>query len=295
MKPSSGEESIIMEQKRVAVVTGATAGIGWAAARALAERGFQVAMVARSTERCQAAAERIREACPGAQLLCLTADLSCQRQVRALADSLRAALGRVDALVLCAGTVSSHHLTTEDGVELQFAVNHLAGFLLTHELLELLRRGEGRVITVSSGSHKHTRLTFPDVQHRHHYTLLGAYKRTKLCNVLFAAQANRLLPGIRAFAADPGLVRTDIGLKGTFGLERLVWRIRMASGVDASRPGGAVAWLAAEEEPLRQSALYWYDKKPAKPSPYALREDVAAQLWQASERLCAIEPDSWNR
>ncbi len=298
-----------MEDAKVAVVTGATAGIGLAVALALANRGYALAGVGRSAQRCEQAGIRIREVCPGADVRFFVADLGSQRQVRELAAQLHGQYSAVDALVLCAGTVSSHFMTTEDGVELQFAVNHLSGFLLTHELLPLLRRAQGRVIAVSSNSHRHTRLSFPDVQQRpgclgeqgaqhptsRRYSLLGAYKRTKLCNVLFAAELNRRLGGaVRAFAADPGLVRTDIGLKGTDGLERLVWRLRMGSGVDPSMPGEAIAWLAADEQPLRSGALYWYDKKPVKPSSYALREDPAALLWQASERLCAVRPGSWN-
>lgn len=283
-----------MEQCRVAVVTGATAGIGLAVTQRLAARGYVVAAVGRSLDRCEAAAQSIHEACPAADVRCFAADLASQRQVRDLAARLRKKLDRVDALVLCAGTVSSHHLTTEDGVELQFAVNHLSGFLLTHELMPLLRNARGRIVVVSSGSHRHTRLHFPDVQHRRHYSLLGAYKRSKLCNVLFAAEVNRRLGAVRAFAADPGLVHTDIGLKGTVGLEQLVWRLRMARGVEPSIPGEAIAWLAADEEPLRSGALYWYDKKPVRPSAYALREDAAMLLWEASERLCAVVPDSWD-
>ncbi len=284
-----------MEETKVAVVTGATAGIGLAVALALANRGYALAGVGRSAQRCEQVGIRIREACPGADVRFFVADLGSQRQVRELAAQLRRQYSAVDALVLCAGTVSSHFMTTEDGVELQFAVNHLSGFLLTHELLPLLRRAGGRVVAVSSNSHRHTRLSFPDVQQRRRYSLLGAYKRTKLCNVLFAAELNRRLGcAVRAFAADPGLVRTDIGLKGTAGLERLVWRLRMGSGVDPSIPGEAIAWLAADEQPLRSGALYWYDKKPVKPSAYALRVDPATLLWEASERLCAVQPDSWD-
>lgn len=285
-----------METERNAVVTGATSGIGLATAIELVKAGAAVIGVGRSAERCDAAKNRILEACPGARIEYLLCDLSSQTQARKLAGEIKSRRQRLDILVNNAGAVSSHFMTSEDGIELQLAVNHLAPFLLTHELLPLLEASpQGRVVTVSSGSHYHTRLDFNDLQMRRRYSCLGQYKRVKLCNVLFTAELNRRLGAgshIRAFAADPGLVRTEIGLKGTCGIEKLVWKYRMKGGADPSVPGGAIAWLAAEPSLSCSHDIYWYDRKPKRPSAYALREDAAKLLWEASERLCRIEVNS---
>lgn len=153
----------------------------------------------------------------------LVADLGSQRQIRALATTIRERLeedeGRLDVLINNAGTVTTWYLATEDGYETQFAVNYLASFLLTQELLPVMRKsGSARVITTSSGSHYRTRMRWHDVMFRNGYNCLSAYKQSKLANVIFTNELNRRLEpasGIRAYAVDPGLVDTAIGEKGT--------------------------------------------------------------------------------
>lgn len=282
-----------MEPKGHAVVTGATSGIGLAAVIELANKGIAVLGVGRNAERCEAARQKVLEACPGARAEYLLCDLSSQSQIKRLAEDIKGRTQTLDILINDAGAVSSHFMTSEDGIELQLAVNHLAPFLLTHELLPLLQASpQGRVVTVSSGSHYGAGLDFNDLQMRRRYTCLGQYKRVKLCNVLFTAELNRRLgvgSSIRAFAADPGLVHTEIGLKGTSGIEKLVWKLRMKSGAEPSVPGGAIAWLATEPSLSARDEIYWHNKNPKRPNPYALREDAAKMLWEASERLCRIE------
>ncbi len=178
-------------QDKTIVVTGATAGIGQATAHALALRGAHVIGVGRSPARCQALREAILAERPGARVSVAAADLASQRQIRQLAAEIRAIVAaageaKIDALVNNAGTVSSWHKMTEDGYELQFAVNHLAAFLLTHELMPLLGKApSARVVTVSSASHHGTRMHWPDVMYRKRYNCLAAYKQSKLANVLF--------------------------------------------------------------------------------------------------------------
>lgn len=281
-----------METSKVAIVTGATAGIGLASAIALAGQGVAVIGVGRNAEKCEDARRKVLERCPHASVEYMLCDLSSQTQIRKLAKAIAAKHDRLDILVNNAGTVCSHFMTTEDGIELQFAVNHLAPFLLTHELLPLLKQSEhGRIVTVSSGSHYGARLDFNDLQMRRHYSCLGQYKRVKLCNVLFTAELNRRLGRgtVRAFAVDPGLVNTEIGLKGTSGIEKLVWKFRMKSGTDASLPAECIRYLATEPSITDCEDVYWYNKKPKQPNPYALREDMGRLLWEASERLCRIE------
>jgi len=269
-----------MEQRLTAVVTGATAGIGLATAEQLSGMGVRVIGVGRDAGRCGSAREAISGVHPGCGIEYLLCDLSSQTEIRRLARDIVARCDRLDILANVAGTVSSHFMTSEDGIELQFAVNHLASFLLTHELLP-----------VSSGSHYGAKLDLNDLQMRRRYTCLGQYKRVKLCNVLFTAELNRRLgPGstVRAFAADPGLVNTEIGLKCTSGVEKLVWKYRMKRGVAPSVPAAAIARLATDPALSASNEIYWYNGSPKRPNPYALREDAARLLWEASERYCRI-------
>lgn len=281
-----------MESQKTAVVTGATSGIGLAAAIALAGQGIAVTGVGRNAGRCEEAKQKILSACPDASVEYLVCDLSSQAQVRLLARQVRDRLDHLDILVNNAGAVFSHYMTSEDGIEMQFAVNHLAPFLFTHELLPLLKKSaQGRVITTSSGSHYGARLDFNDLLMRRHYSCLGQYKRVKLCNVLFSAEFNRRIgdgSAVRAFAIDPGLVNTDIGLKGTSGIEKLVWKLRMRGGTAPDVPARCILFLATNPDLSRSGEVYWRDCKPKQPNPYALREDAGRLLWEASERFCGV-------
>jgi NAD(P)-dependent dehydrogenase (short-subunit alcohol dehydrogenase family) len=287
------------------VITGATSGIGFFAAQALAKQGALMIGVGRSEEHIEQAKQRILAGNPQARLQFFLADLSSQRQVRDLAKKIADFLktngeNKLHALINNAGAVSNWFTATEDGYEMQFAVNHLAPFLLTHELLPLLRQTpESRVITVSSNSHRNMRICWKDVMFRKGYNTLVAYKQSKLANVLFTYEFNRReakLSSVKAYAADPGLVNTDIGLKGTHGLVRWIWQKRSKHGASPERIGKEIAWLAVTPEVNTSISAYWKHGRPVQPSRYALREIEAARLWEFSERLCGInstivEPD----
>jgi NAD(P)-dependent dehydrogenase (short-subunit alcohol dehydrogenase family) len=279
-----------METPKLAVVTGATSGIGLAAAMALCGAGISVIGVGRHAGRCAQAKQQILEAHPGAQVEYMLCELSSQAQVRTLAANITARWDRLDILVNCAGTVCSHYMTSEDGIELQLVVNHLAPFLLTHELLPLLQKSQGRVITVSSGAHRGAWLDFNDLVMRKNYTCLGQYKRVKLMNVLFTAELNRRLGGgtLRAFALEPGLIKTEIGLKGTLGIEHMFWKLWMKGGAAPEKPAACILHLATDACVAQSGEIYWRDGKPKQPDAYALREDTARQLWEASERFCGL-------
>lgn len=277
-------------------ITGATAGIGRAALTALAGRGAHVIGAGRSAAKCAAVRADVLGEYPGARLSFAVADLASQRQVRALAAEIREMLdgAPLDALINNAGTVASWYTATEDGYELQFAVNHLAPFLLTHELLPALRGPKaggaeaGRVLTVSSGSHRGAKIHWPDVMLRQGYGTLAAYKQSKLANVLFSAEFNRRMAGtgVRAYAVDPGLVNTEIGLKGTGGVVQTVWDVRRRGGVSPEEGASTLVYLASEPSP--GDALYWKDCAPAEASREARSAAEAARLWSLSERLCGI-------
>ena len=276
------------------VITGATAGIGLATAEELARRGAYIIGAGRSQERCDAAKAAILDQCPGARIDYCVADLSSQRQILALAGDIESKLKEnqytgLDALINNAGAFSSYYICTPEGIELQWAVNHLAPFLLTHALMPLLQSvKEGRVITVSSGSHYRCRIHWKDVQFRRRYRYLRAYKQSKLANVLFTCELNRRLTGtsVRAYAADPGLVNTGIGQKGTTGLACMVWKRRRCHGATPEQGAATSIYLASA--PSLSEDLYWKDCAPKAPNPYGEDEAAAKRLWALSQQMCGI-------
>lgn len=283
--------------KKTYVVTGATSGIGLASAAALVRAGCDVIGVGRSADRCRQAEKALSGMNPAARVHYLAADLSQQSEVRRLAALIKdclAADGKaaLDGLVNNAGVYTYWLMLTPDGIEMQWAVNHLAGFLLTHELLPLLQAAPyARVVTVSSDSHHGARIRWDDPQLRRCYDGLAAYGTTKLANILFTVELNRRLGescSVRAFAVDPGLVKTDIAMKGTPPLVSWAWRIRRSGGTGPEVPARCIQYLLMEPTIQHAPQQYWKNCRSARASRTALDGQSAARLWSLSERLCGM-------
>jgi len=281
---------------KTALVTGATSGIGYQVALDLARAGAFVIGTGRDTARCQRARDAIREAVPNARVEFLCADFSSLQQVRDLAERvdrlLAAENGRLDLLINNAGLYSSAKKITEDGIEMTFAVNYLAHFLLTHLLLPTLGRApDGRVLTVSSNSHYQVFFLQSRPQNPRIYIGIWAYAVSKLSNVLFTAEFNRRVnvANMHAWAIDPGLVNTEIGSKDGGFLSRLVWRSRQKKGTHAKVPSRTILHLASAPLEEISSAQYWMNSNPKAPSRLSRDAGVARNLWELSCRLCGIE------
>ena len=283
------------------VVTGATSGIGFATVSELVRQRTFVIAIGRSLEKCREAEEKIRHEYPEAKLIFLAADLSSQEDVVVLSDAIARTIrneGRdsIDALIHIAGTFTSWYASTREGIETQFAVNHLAPFLLTHHLMPLLKASPAaRVITMSSGSHYHTRIHWKDIMLKKHYNCLLAYKQSKLCNVLFSLELQRRTQNtnISIFASDPGLVNTDMGLKNTSGIAKWVWSVRKNKGISPAEAARSMVWLAAETSIKNSDKLYWKYCRPKNPSRYSQNAEAALRLWRISEKMCGINSEAF--
>lgn len=277
---------------KTAVITGATSGIGFAAAKALTAQGWRLICVGRSKENSETAKERLLIGAPGADITFVYGDLAQQSEVNRVADSISALLDTqgsgLDALISNAGGVRNWYTTTEQGYEFQFALNHLAGFLLTYRLLPYLIKAGGRLILTGSNSHKHTRIRWNDIMFEKRYNPLFAYKQTKLENMLFAREFNRRFSdkGVRAYVVDPGLVNTDIGSKQTSGIVRLVWELRKKKGDSPDKAAKSYEYLCTQRH--KPEGLYYRDCAASSYSEYADSEEHGKRLFELSEQLCGI-------
>jgi retinol dehydrogenase-12 len=271
---------------QVALVTGATNGIGRVTAREFARMGARTLIVARDPGRGEEAAREIREA-TGAPAEVLVADLSSRDQVRRLAGEVGDRAGRVDLLVNNAGAIFAERRLSADGVEMTLALNHLAYFQLTLELLPLLRVApEGRIVNVSSVAHERGSIDFEDLQGERRYGMWKAYAQSKLANVLFTRELARRLSGtgITANALHPGAIASGFGRNhpGFFG--KLV---AVGAPFLASPEKGARTTLHVATAPgLRGvTGRYFSSCKEKAPSRAALDGDSALRLWQISEAM----------
>ncbi len=273
--------------KRV-LITGATGGIGLAAARELARRGARFAIVARGEAKAAEAVQQLRAASgSGAEVDVLFADLESQASIHQLAAEVLERYPTLEVLVNNAGAVNAQRRLTEDGVELTWAVNHLAPFLLTTLLLDRLKgSAPARIVTTSSGAHQRARIPFDDMQGEHAYGFggFGRYSETKLANILFTVELARLLQGtgVTANCFHPGFVTTGFNRNnGPF--MRFGMNLVRVFARSPEKGAETLVWLVDSPEVSDQSGGYYFDKRLTSPSPAAQDADAARRLWAVSQ------------
>lgn len=267
-----------------ALVTGANSGIGLATALHLARRGAKVIMTARDRIRGRVAVEKVGAAVPGGRIELRILDLADLASVRAFADDLDEPL---DLLVNNAGVALIPRRTTADGFETQFGTNHLGHFALTGLLLPLLLEGRpARVVTVSSGAHAMGRIDFGDLGLENGYGRMDAYSRSKLANVLFALELQRLAGDrLLSLVVNPGATATSIIGPGAF-TRPLTAFMRLAL---KSPEKGALPSLYAATAPGVSGGLYvGPGPRVLTPSARARDESLARRLWNVSEELTGV-------
>ena len=275
---------------KVCVVTGATSGIGKAAATALARLGAQVVLVGRDQGRAAATAAEIGATGPVPPKVEI-ADLASMEQVRALAGRL-AALERIDVLINNAGLVLGERRVTKDGFEHVFAVNHLAPFLLTNLLLpKLTGSAPARVVTVTSDAHSAAKLDLDDPGLEHGWDSWRAYANSKLANILFTRElAGRLDgTGVTANCAHPGVVRTGFGREGK-PLLRLGTTIARPFFLSPERGADTIVYLASSPDVAGETGGYYVKRQRREPSAAARDDAAARKLWEISERMTGLTP-----
>ncbi|HWQ59284.1 MAG TPA: SDR family NAD(P)-dependent oxidoreductase [Clostridia bacterium] len=277
--------------KKTVVVTGATSGIGFAAADLLAGQGMRVFLVGHAMDRCKAARQKLLASHPDADIACFAGDLVHQREVLRVAAEIREKLardysGELFGLVNNAGCVRSWYMTSDEGYEQQFALNHLAGFLMALELLPELKKAAGRVLFTASQSHRFIKMRWNDLMLQRGYNPLLAYKQSKLCNLLTAHEFNRRFggSGVTFQCVDPGLVNTGIGCKDTGYLVNSIWSARRKKGREPEVPARTYLYLLGNE---RREGLYFGDCA-AKRYSREVNDKNAQRLYEISAKLCGV-------
>jgi NAD(P)-dependent dehydrogenase (short-subunit alcohol dehydrogenase family) len=271
------------ERGATCLITGANRGIGKAAATALARQGLKVSIVSRDRERGERVCQEI-----GAESV-LVADLASFDSVRTLAAHVCASLPPLDVLIHNAGVFMNEREETVDGTETTLAVNHLAPFLLTRELLDHLAPG-ARIVVVSSEAHRGARLRLDDLQLERGYSGSLAYANSKLANILFTRELAHRLESrpVTANALHPGVIRT--GLLDNYFQEygwagRLLRRLSGLFTVSEEKGAETTIHLATSPEVDGVTGGYFKRCRPARPSAAGRDEYAAERLWELSEEL----------
>jgi NAD(P)-dependent dehydrogenase (short-subunit alcohol dehydrogenase family) len=288
------ETPTISVQSKVCLVTGATSGIGAVAVRELARLGATVVLVGRDPQKAAAAVAQIRAQTGNPNVEALLADLSSQRQVRELASQFLQRHQRLDVLVNNAGGIWMRRQDTVDGLEMTFAVNHLAYFLLTHLLLDALRSSpSARVVNVASRAHQRAALDFDDLMGRQRYNGWRAYCRSKLANLLFTYELARRLEGtsVTVNALHPGWVATGFGGNNGW-LGRLYRLLARCLTIGPEKGARTVVYLASSPEVAGINGRYFVRERPVPSSPASCDVADARRLWRISLELTGLPVES---
>ena len=274
---------------KLCVITGATSGIGLETAERLAALGAQLVLVGRDREKGAAALARLAQRPVTRPAQMLYADLSRLDEVRRIAAEIAQAAPRIDVLINNAGAIFARRAVTADGFERSFALNHLAYFLLT-ALLRPQLAAAARIVNVASEAHRGATLDFDDLETAQRYSGWTAYRRSKLCNILFTrALAKRFAgSGVTANCLHPGFVATRFGDNNS-GVFRFALSLAKRCTAIAPQQGAATSvHLAAAQEAAGLSGLYFDKCQPREPSAAAQDDAVAERLWQVSAALVGL-------
>ena len=275
------------------VITGGSDGIGLECALQVAavDPGCRIVIIGRNPDRTASAVGRIREEQPGCRIDSLLCDFADQHAVRRLAEDLLATCDRIDVLVNNAGTVYARRTLTVDGIEATFAVNHLGGFLLTELLLDRIQESApARVIFTSSSGHYSGTMDLDDLGFEHGYSIMKAYSRSKLANVLTARRLARDLDGtgVTVTSLHPGAIATNIW-SGAPWFARPVLAVLKKWRMESPQVGGSrLVYLATSPEVEGETGGYYDRNRLREPSDLARDDALGDRLYDVSARLVGL-------
>jgi NAD(P)-dependent dehydrogenase (short-subunit alcohol dehydrogenase family) len=276
---------------KTVVATGATSGIGEVAVLALAELGARIVFIARDQARAQATMRKLEAKAPGLGHRMHLADLSSMAETRKVGAAIAESEPRIDVLINNAGALFSSRRVTPEGLELTFALNHMAYFVLTEALQErLIASAPSRIISTSSSAHQGASLDFSDLQSAKGYSGFKVYGRSKLANILFTRELARRLAGtgVTANCLHPGAVATRFGESSGGWVGGLLPVLKLFF-ISPEKGADTIVYLASSPEVANTTGAYFVKRKITGPS-QAAQDDAAAQtLWEASEALASAQ------
>jgi NAD(P)-dependent dehydrogenase (short-subunit alcohol dehydrogenase family) len=272
------------------VATGATSGIGEVAVLALAGLGARIVFVARDEARAQATMRKLEAKAPGLGHRMHLADLSSMAETRKVGATIAANEPRIDVLINNAGAIFSDRQVTPEGLELTFAVNHMAYFVLSEALRDkLIASAPARIVSTSSDAHERASLDFSDLQSAKGYKMLRVYGRSKLANILFTRELARRLAGagVTANCLHPGPVATRFGDSSGGMVRRLLPVLRLFF-LSPEKGADTIVYLASSPEVEKTTGEYFVKRKVTEPSAAARDDAAAKRLWIDSEKIAGF-------
>ncbi len=273
---------------KICMITGANSGIGKATAMGLAEMNGTVVIVCRNKERGEPALKEIIEKTGNKNVDLLLCDLSSLDSIRNLATKFKNKYQNLHVLINNAGVMLSKRVSSVDGFEMNFAVNHLAPFLLTNLLLDTLKRSApSRIINVASAAHKLGTIDFEDLQGEHKKRrFMGLYGDSKLALMLTSYEFSRRLEGtgVTLNTVHPGVVNTNLGVDRSKPKKGIVRRFFKT----AEKGAETSIYLASSPEVEAITGKYFINKQEQKSSKDSYNETLAKKIWDISIEMVGL-------